>query len=134
MSEDICKRWPKQRSLGEERTGEIFGALRHGIGISWLLFEYSHLRIILIVLIERQLSAEKSVQYDPETPGVYLFSTIFLASKHFRGTVTHSPTPCLKIACFPFIFPCESKIAELHVLVFIQQDIFQLEVSVYALF
>jgi hypothetical protein len=100
--------------------------------VPWLLFQDASLGRILIVLVKWELSTKERVQNDSKTPDVNLFTSIFFALEHLGSTVTYSATPRLQIARFALIFSCESKIYQLDVLMLVQKDIFELQVSVNA--
>ena len=98
--------------------------------VLWFLFQDASLGGILVVVVERELSTKERVEDDSETPDVNLFTSIFFTLEHLGCAVTYSATPRLKIARFALIFSCEAKIYQLDVLMLVQKDVFEFQVSV----
>lgn len=95
-----------------------------------ILLQNSPFRHIIIIVIERQFPAQQGVENYSQTPNIDFLSSIFLPLEHFRRTVADCPAPRLQVTCRSLVFSCEAEIDQLDILMFVQENVFQLQVPV----
>lgn len=130
MREDVGETGSRERSLGQqqfEQRDSVVGQVARELGILGQDLVPGH---GVVVVVERQLSAEQGIQDDTQAPNVHLFARVFLAFEHFRRCVAYRPTECLEMVRPPLVFSREAEINELDVFVLVEEDVLQLEIAV----
>lgn len=102
------------------------------IGVFRFLAQYLPPRNIVVVIVERQLPAQQRVEYDPQTPDIHLFARVLLALEHLRRGVTYRAAEGLQVVRLALVLAREPKVQQLHVLVLVEEYVFELEVAVHA--
>ena len=88
--------------------------------------------LVLVVFIERQFSAQQSVQNDSQTPDVHLFTGVFLTLEHLRGTVAHGTAPGLQVTRSALVLAGEAKVDQFDIAVLVEQDVLEFKIAVNA--
>lgn len=87
---------------------------------------------IIVVVVERQLSTQKSVEDNSQAPNVDLFTSILLSLEHFRGRVAYCTAKSLEMVVPALVFSRKPEIYQLYVLVLIEEDILEFEIAMNA--
>jgi len=130
VGENVGQGGPEQRAFREQPLQQRQGVGGYVVRVVGLLGQNLGPRDAVVIIVERQLAAEQGVENHTQTPHVHLFARVLLPLEHLGRRIAYCPAKSLQVVGLALVFAREAKVAELDVLVFVEQDVFELEVAV----
>lgn len=87
-------------------------------------------RHVIIVVVEWEFAAQERVKDHAQAPNIYFLSCILLALEHLRGRIADSAAKCLQVVGFALVLASKPKVYQLDILIFVQEDILELQIAV----